>query len=76
MRLKKNLKCSGQAIVEYIAVFAVLLVGIVMVFGGFNPGYETNLSATDKVGRPVILKLGQAFQAAANGVVNSIASWR
>ena len=75
MRLKKNLKCSGQAIVEYIAVFAVLLVGIVMVFGGFNPGYE-NFSQWEKGGRPVILKLGQAFQDATNGVVNSIASWR
>ncbi len=84
MRLKKNLKsmkktqlkrCSAQAISEYVMIFAVLLVGVVVAFQGFNPGYETDLSAAEKVGRPV-MRLTRVFQDAANGTINHIASWR
>ncbi|MCX5697935.1 MAG: hypothetical protein NTU54_08240 [Candidatus Omnitrophica bacterium] len=76
MRLKKNLKSSAQAITEYVVIFAVLLVGIVIVCGGFNPGYENNLSAAHKVGRPVMMRLVQVFQDATNGSIEHIADWR
>ncbi|MCX5714890.1 MAG: hypothetical protein NT033_08875 [Candidatus Omnitrophica bacterium] len=75
MRLKKNLKSSAQVITEYVVIFAVLLVGMVLVYGGFNPGYETSLNAAGKVGRPV-MKLTQVFRVATNNALSHFVNWR
>lgn len=38
MNLKKHLKSlKAQAIVEYIVIFIILAIGIVVIFGAFNP---------------------------------------
>lgn len=61
MNLKKDLKSKrGQAVVEYIVSFIVLAVGIIIIFGGFNPenlgiksGFEHALdNAINQINRP------------------------
>ena len=38
MNLKKNLKSKvGQAVVEYIVLFAILAASVLVVFGAFSP---------------------------------------
>ncbi len=44
MRLPNNLRIKkAQVVVEYIVIFAVLVAGIVLVFGGFNPESGLNI---------------------------------
>jgi hypothetical protein len=44
MRLPNNLRRKrAQSVVEYIVIFTVLVAGIVLVFGGFNPDSGVNM---------------------------------
>ncbi len=71
MSLKKDLINhlrikAGQAAFEYILLFTVLIAGVLLVFGGFNP----DLSGT-QANR---LNLGVTFRQAVTGFINHINS--
>jgi len=68
MNLKKNLKrpslISGQAIVEYIIMFTLIALGIVVICGGFNLG--------DTTGKGSNLNIRTVFNDALNRAITEI----
>ena len=66
MNLKKDLKnTKAQALVEYVMIFTILVVAIVVVFGGFSLG-------VDKMGTNSTIGLKSVFTQAVNGAITQI----
>lgn len=63
LKSAENKQTTGQAIVEYIILFSVLAMGIIIIFGGFNPD---NLKLANNQG------LTRVFQQGIQGAINQI----